>query len=50
VLVKPTVLQAADGGCRQPEASFPSSAASASEKSPVEIPFRYRICRQERAA
>src|SRR6266852_1149391 len=29
--------------CDNPAASLPSSAASASEKSPVEIPFRYRI-------
>lgn len=40
VFVKPTVLQMADGRCRQPAASLPSSAARASEKSPVEIPFR----------
>src|SRR6266568_6893322 len=42
VLVEPAVLQPmADAD--NPAASLPSSAASASEKSPVEIPFRYRI-------
>ena len=40
VLVDPDLLQAGDGRGRQPGASLPSRAASASSKSPVEMPFR----------
>ena len=40
MIVVPAVLQPADGGRRKSGASLPSRAASASEKSPVEIPLR----------
>jgi hypothetical protein len=41
VFVEPTVLQAAEGGCGQPGSILAEQRRQrASEKSPVEIPFR----------
>ncbi len=43
MIVLPAVLQPPIADADSPAASLPSSAASASEKSPVEMPLRYRI-------
>jgi hypothetical protein len=40
VLVDPDILEPAIVEADKPEASLPSKAASASSKSPVEMPFR----------
>ena len=40
VLVDPAILETDDGRRRQPRRVLPNKAASASEKSPVEMPFR----------
>ena len=40
VLVRPGLLEPPDGRGREPAASLPSNATSASSKSPLEIPFR----------
>jgi hypothetical protein len=40
VLVDPSILEANNGGWRQPDASLPSNAAGAPEKSPVEMHFK----------
>jgi len=43
MLVSPGILEPGDGGCRKTRRILPRSAVSASPKSPVESPFRYRI-------